>query len=184
MDYVSSTEVNDFVNEVDQSDDISLDNNYEPEDMEILLGDADNITPSNFNVNNIWKGTLFLDGGGANDTSSWTADGRSGTLIELMQANFIDFFQEPQQVLSVKIYTKSIDACTILQEINNTTTYNKYFMIKRATWEQQEGYWEVEAYQLIFDSASLEDYLISEGDVGEEEIISEGDVGEDNLIRE
>jgi len=179
---VSGTEVVDFDEEKDYSDDINLNNNYIPDGIELLLGDVpEDNTP---NTDNIWAGTLFLDGGKGDDTFTWTADGRTGTLKELMQNNFIDLFQHPQQVLSVRVYTKLIDSCTVLQEINNTTTYNKYFMIKRASWEAQEGYWDIEAHQLAFAFAEREDYITSEGDVGEEAIISEGDVGESNIERE
>jgi len=173
-------EDNDF--EYDTS--ISSDNNYKPDDIELLLADTPVTSPPTYNAKNIYTGLLYEDAALNTATTSWTADGRTDTLIGLMQSNLIDFFQEPQQVLSVKIYTKLIDACTVLQEINNTTTYNKYFMIKRATWEAKEGYWEVEAHQLIFDEAERTDYIISEGDVGEDVITSEGDVGESNLIRE
>jgi len=144
----SAGQVDSFTSETNYSGIIDADNDYKPDDIEISIGDAP--TASYPNAGEIWDGVLFLNGGKSDNTYEWTADGRTSTLIGLMKANFTDFFQYPQQVLSVKVYTKSIDACTVLREINNTTTSNKYFMIKRASWEAQAGYWEIEAHQLAF----------------------------------
>lgn len=161
LSYVSSVEVTDFNEEVDYSDDMDADNNYVPGDMEMLVGDIP--VSSSPNADNIWKGTLFRDAGKSIDTYTWDADDRSGTLAALMQNNFTDLFQYPQQVLSVKLYTKLIDSCTIIREINNTTDENKYFMIKRASWEAQAGYWEVEAHQLPF-AVGVSRILLETGD--------------------
>ena len=76
--------------------------------MEMLLGDVPSL--GQLNGKAIWSGVLFTDGGATDATYAWTADGRSGTLAELMQNNFTDLFQFPQQVLSVKVYTKLIDS--------------------------------------------------------------------------
>lgn len=164
--YVSSSITRDFDSETDYSDAVDVDNNYKPDDIEMLV--ADGPGASYPNAGEIWDGVLFLNGGKSAGTYTWTADGRTDTLVGLMKSNFSDFFQYPQQVLSIKVYTKSIDPCTVIREINNTTAANKYFMVKRASWQQQEGYWEVEAHQLIF---ALHE-VVSPGDA---KILSEDD---------
>lgn len=153
--------VKDFDAETDYSGEVDLNNNYTPEDMEVMIADAP--TASYPNADAIWDGILYLNSSKISNTHDWSADGRSATLMELMQQVFNDLFQYPQQVLSVRIYSKLIDSCTILQEINNTTTSQNMFMIKRADYEQKEGYWEVEAHQLPFAIAgSDEKVLITE----------------------
>ncbi|HUV83354.1 MAG TPA: hypothetical protein VMW53_09815 [archaeon] len=150
-----------FSEETEYDTTIDADNNYIPDDMEILLADG-TVNPYP-NAKVIWNGLLYEDAARNTTTYSWGADDRFGSLISLMQNVFTDLFQYPQQVLSVRVYSKLIDSCTILQEINNIPASQKYFMIKRASWEAQEGYWEVEAHQLPF-AVSESRILLETGD--------------------
>lgn len=165
---VSSTNAETYDEEKDHSATIDANNNYKPAAMEMLLGDV--LDSGQKNARAIWKGVLFTDSGATDATYSWSTAKHSGTLAEIMQNNFSDLFQHPRQVISAQIYTKLIDSCTVLQEVNNS---DKMFLIKRASWEQQAGYWEIEAHQLSFAVAGSDERVLITED--EKLIVTEDD---------
>ena len=153
---ISINETEEFIDE--QTFDVNIDerNNFKPSDIEVLVADA----PADVlgDVQNIYLGALFTNASKTIRSHSWAEDG--GTfkpLTEVMQDVFSELYSQPQQVISVTIYSKLIFSSSVIQEINNS---NRLFMIKRATWDCKFGRWQIEAYQIGIGVGAI---LLDEG---------------------
>ena len=144
MKEISINETEEFVDE--QTFDVNIDerNNFKPSDIEVLAAD---VPPDILaDTQHIYLGALFSNSPKTTPTQGWAEDG--GTfkpLTEVMQDAFSELYSQPQQVISVTIYSKLIFSSSVIQEINNS---NRLFMIKRATWDCKFGRWQIEAYEI------------------------------------
>jgi len=79
-------------------------------------------------------------------TKLWTSPELSNmSLVDLLKNVISTLFSDPQEMITVSIYTQNLDPCTVIQEINNS---NKLYLIKQATWYPKLGKWNVEAYNI------------------------------------
>ena len=155
---VSVFETEEFVEEQTFPVVLNSENNFTPDDTEIICADV----PSDVlgDASNIYLGALFSDAAKVNPTRNWTEDDgvTYKPLISLMQDVRSEIYANPQQVISVPIFSKILYSTSIIQEINNA---NRLFMIKRATWDILNGIIDVEAFEIGISAGT---YLIDEND--------------------
>ena len=123
-------------------------NNFDGGDFKMLLSDV-GVNDSSL----IYKGGLWLDSDQLISTDQWTGAGITGILASLLQSSISKLLSQPQQVISVPIYSMILFSTSVIQEINNS---NRLFMIRRATWDVLNGIWDIEGFEIgIGEGAAL-----------------------------
>jgi len=121
---------------------LNPDNNYDAGDYSLMVADL----PANTIESRLkYYGGLWTDPYQVHLTQEWTSPETTGTLIDILKNQIAQLCQNPQQVLTVPVYSKLIDSCSVLQEINNS---DRYFLLRRSTWNPKYGRWDVEAHEI------------------------------------
>ncbi len=119
-------------------------NNFDGGDYEMLLSD---LPAAQRDSGLVYNGGMWLDALQVSPTLSWSAIGGTigGSLVSLLFNSISKLLSQPQQVISVPIYSMTLFSTSVIQEVNNS---NKLFMIRRATWNILEGIWDVEGFEI------------------------------------
>lgn len=142
----SGTDAPAFEDIPDQEVEINSNNNYDYGNLELITADLDDEIEG---FRDVYRGALFkafafyywpID-----QTLEWTSPEITGTLVDILKLQISQLCQNPQQVISAPVYSKLLDSCSVLQDIDNS---DRYFLIRRATWNPKYGIWDVEAHQI------------------------------------
>ncbi|KKK83964.1 hypothetical protein LCGC14_2788100, partial [marine sediment metagenome] len=128
---------------------INPNNNYDYGTLELFTMDCPD--PDLHSFRDVYRAALFLGFDAAfsmpvDQTKLWNSpEGNELSLVEHFQNTISALHLDPQEMLSISIYSKNLDPATVIQEINND---DKLFLIKRATWDSKLGHWKVDAYEI------------------------------------
>jgi len=121
-------------------------NNYDFGELEIITGDCPTLT----GFRDVYRSALFLGFDTVfnlptDQTAEWTSPEMTGSLKEILKFSIGTIHKQPQQVISVPVYSKLLDSCSIIKDVDNA---DRLFLIKRGSWSPKYGRWDVEAHEI------------------------------------
>ena len=149
---VSTTHIEEPIEEQKSIVTIDPSNNFNGGDYEMLISD---LPAPQRDAGLVYNGGMWLDSQQLSPTLSWGAPGGviGGGLAYLLINSISKLLSQPQQVLTVPIYSMILFSTSVIQEINNS---NRLFMIRRATWDVLNGIWDIEGFEIgIGEGAAL-----------------------------
>lgn len=142
---VSSSVIEEFPEEKETEVELNADNNHEGDDINIYCSDYPYETYQYLKY--IYRGLLYSNTTLTTKTNNWSSDGSPPykTLIEILQESIALLLDSPQQIVSCSIYSKLLDSCSVVQDIDNSDTL---FLLRRTSWHPKYGRWDTQMQEI------------------------------------